>query len=319
MTETIVWDEPAKRFYETGLDHGVLYLMDADDGTYPEGVAWNGLTAITEKPSGAEATPLYADNIKYLNLIAIEEFGATIEAFIYPQEFGLCDGSVEPVVGLVLGQQSRQTFGLAYRTVLGNDAEGNEYGYKLHLIYGAKAAPSEKAYGTINDTPNAISFSWEVTTTPASVTDHKPVSSIIIDSTRVDGTKLATLEAILFGPTEGHPRLPLPDEVISVLTLTAPDALAVTASPLDEATGVAVDANIVLTFNIAIAEEAILVMSAAGAIKAVTRSWDTNHKVLTLDPTTNFAGTTVYIVALTGVVDVYGQALAAAVVNFTTT
>ena len=177
----LVWDETGKRFYETGVDHGVLYPM-GDDGKYGKGVAWNGLISVSESPSGAEATPLYADNIKYLNLMSAEEFAATIEAYTYPDEFAACDGSAEVATGIMIGQQSRKTFGLAYRTVIGNDVQGNDLGYKIHLIYGCLAAPSEKGYQTINDSPEAITFSWEVSTTPVEVPNFKPTATLIIDS-----------------------------------------------------------------------------------------------------------------------------------------
>lgn len=212
----IVWDETSKRFYETGVKQGVLYPQDST-GAYPKGVAWNGLTAVTESPSGAEATALYADDIKYLNLISAEEFGATIEAYTYPDEFGACNGEAELVPGVSLGQQKRQAFGLSYRTVLGNDVAGNDYGYKLHLIYGATAAPSEKAYASINDSPEAITFSWEVTTVPVSVNGFKPTACITIDSTKVDEGKLAALEAILYGSESEEARLPLPDEIATIM------------------------------------------------------------------------------------------------------
>ena len=212
----LVWDQTGERFYETGVKQGVLYLQGTG-GTYPKGVAWNGLTAVTESPSGAEATPIYADDIKYLNLVSAEEFGATIEAYTYPDEFAQCDGSAEIAAGVMIGQQSRKIFGLSYKTTLGNDTDGNDYGYKLHIIYGALAAPSEKGYATINDSPEAITFSWEVTTTPVSVTGFKPTASITIDSTKVDDTKLAALEAILYGGTETEARLPLPDEIAALV------------------------------------------------------------------------------------------------------
>lgn len=208
----IVWDETGKRFYETGVKNGVLYPQ-GEGGTYNKGVAWNGLTAVTESPSGAEANPLYADDIKYLNLMSAEEFGATIEAYTYPDEFAACDGSAELAPGVVIGQQTRQAFGMCYRTVLGNDVKNNDYGYKLHLIYGALAAPSEKAYNSINDSPEAITFSWEVTTTPVAVDGLKPTASLTIDSTKVDKDKLTELEAILYGSDSEEPRLPLPDEI----------------------------------------------------------------------------------------------------------
>lgn len=219
----IVWDKTGERYYETGVKNGVLYVQDSS-GSYPKGVAWNGLTAITESPSGAEATSLYADDMKYLNLTSAEEFGATVEAYTYPDEFAECDGSATLVEGVTIGQQTRKTFGLCYRTALGNDVQNEAYGYKLHIIYGAKAAPSEKAYSTINDSPEAITFSWELTTTPVNVTGAKVTACITIDSTKVDPTKLAALEKILYGSDEApatEPRLPLPDEIKSLMTAQA--------------------------------------------------------------------------------------------------
>ena len=211
----IVWDATGERLYETGVDRGVLYPQVT--GAYPKGVAWNGLTNVTESPSGAEATPLYADNIKYLNLYSAEEFGATIEAYMYPEEFEACDGSASIANGVTVGQQTRQAFGLCYRTVVGNDTEGEAHGYKLHLIYGAVASPSEKAYGTINDSPEAITFSWEVTTTPVNVTGMKPTACVIIDSPKADPEKLSALEDILYGKDEAEARLPLPDEIKTLM------------------------------------------------------------------------------------------------------
>ena len=213
----LTWDTTGDRLYETGIKKGVLYPQSAL-GTYPLGVAWNGLTAVTESPSGAEPTPIYADDIKYLSLMSAEEFGATIEAYTYPDEFAACDGSASLTEGVTIGQQARQSFGLSYRTTLGNDVVGEAYGYKLHLIYGAMATPSDKAYSTINDSPEAITMSWEVTTTPVAVTGFKPTASITIDSTKVDATKLAALEKILYGDTEAA-RLPLPDEVKTLMTV----------------------------------------------------------------------------------------------------
>lgn len=216
----LTWDTTGERYYETGVKQGVLYPIQAD-GKYTKGVAWNGLTAVTESPSGAEATALYADDIKYLNLLSNEEFGATIEAYTYPDEFADCDGSAALATGVMIGQQKRKTFGLCYRTTLGNDVDGNDYGYKLHLIYGCLAAPSEKAYATINDSPEAITFSWEVSTTPVNVAGFKPTSQITIDSTKADETKLAALEDILYGKdgdTSAEPRLPLPDEVATLMS-----------------------------------------------------------------------------------------------------
>lgn len=221
----LVWDKTGEHYYETGVKNGVLYPMSAS-GTYPKGVAWNGLTAVTESPSGAEPTALYADDIKYLNLMSNEEFGATIEAYTYPDEFAECDGSASLTEGVYIGQQARKTFGLCYRTTLGNDAKGNDYGYKLHIIYGAMASPSEKAYSTINDSPDAITFSWELSTTPVAVANFKPTASLTIDSTKVDPQKLAELEEILYGKDGTgednsvgavDPRLPLPDEIATLM------------------------------------------------------------------------------------------------------
>ena len=217
----ITWDNAGERYYETGVKMGVLYPIQTG-GVYNTGVAWNGLTAVTESPSGAEATALYADDIKYLNLMSNEEFGATIEAYTYPDEFAECDGSVALTEGVMIGQQKRKTFGLCYRTTIGNDVDGNDYGYKLHLIYGCLAAPSEKAFSTINDSPEAITFSWEVSTTPVNVKGFKPTSQITIDSTKVNKDKLSALEDILYGKngdggSATEPRLPLPDEVAELM------------------------------------------------------------------------------------------------------
>lgn len=213
----LVWDETGKRFYETGVKNGVLYPQDAA-GAYPKGVAWNGLTAVTQSPSGAEATPLYADDMKYLNLYSAEEFGATVEAYTYPDEFAECDGSAELTTGVMIGQQPRKAFGLVYKTIIGNDVKNNKYGYKLHLIYGAMASPSEKAYATINDSPEAITFSWEITTTPVSVAGFEPTAYIEIDSTKADPTKLAQLEEKLFGSEALEATLPLPNEIATLMT-----------------------------------------------------------------------------------------------------
>lgn len=216
----LVWDATGEHRYETGVDHGVLYQVDAS-GKYVNGVAWNGLTSVSESPSGAEAQKQYADNMNYLTLYSAEEFGATVEAFTYPDEFEQNDGSATPVAGVRVGQQPRKSFGMSYRTKVGNDVAGDDYGYKLHLLYGCRAAPSERGYSTINDSPEAITFSWELSTTPVQVTGYEPTSQLTIVSTDfADETakaKLTALENILYGTESAEPRLPLPDEVISIL------------------------------------------------------------------------------------------------------
>ena len=212
----LVWDQAGERLYETGVRNGVLYPMGAN-GVYGTGVAWNGLTQVSESPSGAEPTALYADDIKYLNLMSAEEFGATIEAYTYPDEFMECDGSASIATGAVIGQQNRKLFGLCYRTTIGNDTDGTDHGYKIHIIYGCQASPSEKAYSTIDDSPEAITFSWEISTTPVEVTGFKPTATVIIDSTKVDTAKLATLEAALYGGENTEARLPMPNEIATML------------------------------------------------------------------------------------------------------
>jgi hypothetical protein len=220
----LTWDQVGERFYETGVDKGVLYLNDA--GVYGRGYAWNGLTTVTESPSGAEANAQYADNIKYLNLLSAEEFGGTIEAFTYPEEFAVCDGTAVPEAGVYIGMQNRKTFGLCYRTRRGNDTDGNDHGYKLHLVYGAQASPSEKAYATVNDSPEPIAFSWEFTTTAVAVgvvdgVTYKPTSIITIDSTKVAAAALRALEDELYGTNAVAPSLPLPAEVIGIFAAEA--------------------------------------------------------------------------------------------------
>lgn len=211
----LVWDLIGERFYETGVDHGVLYMPDAT-GKYAKGVAWNGLTTVTESPTGAESTAQYADNIKYLNLISVEEFGGTIEAFTYPDEWAEYDGLAVPSEGVFVGQQPRKMFGLSYRTRVGNDVEGDQHGYKLHLVYGCIASPSEKAYNTVNDSPEAITFSWTISTTPVPVTGYKPTSLIVVDSTIVEASALTALETKLYGGAAAEAELPTPDEVIAL-------------------------------------------------------------------------------------------------------
>lgn len=216
----LVWDKTSERLYETGVDRGVLYPFNSLTSAYDKGVAWNGLTGVSESPSGAEPTALYADNGKYLTLMSAEEYACTIEAYTYPAEFGECDGSAEIADGVSIGQQTRKTFGFCYRTLIGNDTDGQDHGYKLHLVYGGLASPSEKSYTSVNDSPEAMTLSWEVSTTPVSVSGFKPTASITIDSTKADPTCLAALEAILYGGDEpdATARLPLPDEIKTVMT-----------------------------------------------------------------------------------------------------
>lgn len=314
----LVWDKVGERFFETGVKNGVLYPMNTS-GAYPNGVVWNGLTGVTEKPSGAESTPLYADDTKYLNLLSAEEFSASLEAYTYPEEFELCDGTAQLADGVTIGQQSRKPFGLVYKTALGNDVAGSDLGYKLHIIYGAQAAPSEKGYKTINDSPEAISFSWELTTTPVPVTGHKPTASLVIDSTKVDAANLLALETILFGDVGVDPRLPMPDEIAALFAGAAPSALTLsTVVPTDAATGIAVASNMTLTFNNKVLEETILVTSAAGALVTTTKTWDATGKILTIHPTSNLSASTMYLVTVAGVVDIYNQTLAPVVKKFTT-
>ena len=315
----LTWDQLGERLYETGVKKGVLYPQNPDDGTYPLGVAWNGLTTVTESPSGAESTALYADDAKYLNLISAEQFGCSIEAYTYPDEFAVCDGSAELSTGVVIGQQTRQPFGLSYKTSLGNDLEGVDYGYKLHIVYGCVAAPSEKAYATINDSPEAITFSWTVTTTPVEVTNYKPTATIIIDSTKVNAGKLEDLEDMLYGTVGAAPYLPLPSVVAALFTEATPSAVSYTVDPTDNSTGKNINSNIVITFNNAILEEAIVVTDELGGIVAGSKSWDTAHKILTFNPTADLTADTLYIVTIGGVIDIYNQVLAASVVNFHTT
>lgn len=317
----IVWDKVSERIYETGVENGVLYVIS--DGGYGAGVPWNGLINVSEKPTGAEPNPLYADNRKYLNLISKEELEATIEAYTYPEEFEVCDGLGELEDGVLIGQQARREFGFAYKTVKGNDVDGNKYGYKLHIVYGALAKPSEKGYGTINDKPEAMTFSWDVTTTPVEVViDGKTYSTanLVIDSTKVDSEKLATLEGILFGTTNSDPRLPLPDEITTLFASAPPSAVALsTIVPADGEPAAAINSDIVITFNNAISKGVIIVATADGDIVEGAESWDATAKMYTFNPTENLATDTDYVVTIGGVVDVYGQALVSTVKNFTTT
>jgi len=269
----LTWDAIGERFYETGVDHGVLYSPDAS-GVYASGVAWNGLTSVSESPSGAEANAQYADNIKYLNLISAEEFGATIEAFTYPPEFAPFDGLAAPADGVVVGQQPRKSFGLSYRTKVGNDVDGDSHGYKLHLVYGCQASPSEKAYNTINDSPEAITFSWEITTTPVPVTGYSPTSLIVVDSTQVDPTALATLEGLLYGGA-GAASLPMPDEVLALFGTGAGVATGATAGSPGS-----------FTPSGAVAPADVAALTSQGIVASPTTAWTTGQYVQTATAST---------------------------------
>lgn len=212
----LVFNNVGERLFETGVKNGVLYVM-GDDGTYENGVVWNGLTAVTESPSGAETTPLYADDVKYVVIYAAEEFGATVEAYTYPEEFEECDGSASIFEGITIGQQTRKSFGMCYKTSVGNDVQGQDFGYKIHIIYGAKAAPSEKSYSTINDSPEAVTFSWELSTVPVPVEGFNPTATMVIDSTRVPAEKMTLIENKLYGTEDTEATLPLPGELLALL------------------------------------------------------------------------------------------------------
>lgn len=314
----LTWDQSGERLYEIGVRNGVLYPQ-ANDGSYPLGVAWNGLSAITESPSGAEPTAIYADDIKYLNILSAEEFGATIEAYTYPDEFALLDGSAALETGVMIGQQDRATFGLCYRTAIGNDITGLSYGYKLHLIYGAVARPSEKGYQTVNDSPEAITFSWEIATTPVNVAGKRPTATLVIDSTKVNSATLLALEDLLYGTAGSDPRMPLPAEIAALFTAGAPDPIALSSIvPADLEAAAAIDANVVLTFNNPIQSDSVVVVSAGGAVVGGTKTWTVGDTVLTFNPTSNFAPGTTYIVTIASVVDVYGQTLDTVTKTFTT-
>lgn len=311
------WNEAGKKTYETGVSKGVVY--PAVSGAYPLGVAWDGLTGVTESPSGAEAKPMYANNIKWLNLISAESFGATITAFMYPDEFGILNGEASVAGGVTIGQQSRGVFGLSYETILGNDSDGKKYGYKIHLVYGAQVAPSEKAYATENDSPEPINMSWSVSTTPVEVSGYDPTATLVIDSTKTDAAKLEILKGILRGTASADARLPLPEEVISIVGGAAVSVIELSSIvPASNAVGVAVGASIVLTFNNKIQKEAITVVSASNGLVATTKTWNAAGTVLTIKPTANLASSTKFFVTIAGVADIYNQALPTVVNSFTT-
>lgn len=313
----IVWDATGQKFAEAGIKNGVLFPMV--DGSYAAGVAWNGLTSVGEAPTGAEASPFYADNQKYLEIMSAEEFAGTIGCYTYPDEFKSCIGEGSLTTGISIGQQSHSKFGFSYRTEIVNDTEGVDFGYKIHLVYNALAGISSRDHTTINDSPAFEELSFDFTATKVNVTGAKPTAHLVIDSSKVDAATMAALETILYGAAGVDPRLPLPDEIKDLFVGGAPSALALSSIvPADAATGVAVAANIVFTFNNKINTEEIVVMSAAGAIIAGSRAWDATGKILTFDPTVNLTAATTYLVAVAGVEDIYGQTLANSVKKFTT-
>lgn len=313
----LAWDQAGEKLFETGASKAVVF--PSVGGVYPTGVAWNGFTGFTESPSGAEAKALWANNVKYLSLTSAEEFGGTITAFMYPDVFGELNGEKQVAQGVRIGQQKRGIFGLTYQTIIGNDTDGNDHGYKIHLVYGAQAAPSEKAYKTANDAPEANDMSWPITTTPVTVAGFKPTATLVVDSTTTDPVKLAALEDILYGTDSIDARMPLPDEVVELIGGAVPSALALSSTtPVDAATAVAVGASVVLTFNNKIAKESIIVTSDAGVVIACTKTVDAAGKVLTFKPASNLSAATKYLVAVVGVSDIYNQTLAPVVKKFTT-
>lgn len=313
----LVWDQVGEKTYETGVSNGVLY--PAVGGTYPAGVPWNGLISVKESPSGAEAKPIYADNKKYLNIISAEDFGATIEAYTYPVEFDALNGIKELAAGLKVAQQKRGVFGLCYKTLIGNDTEDTKYGYKYHFIYGAQAAPSEKSYRTTTESTEAMTMSWTISTTAVEVAGSDPSAIVTVDSTSIDPAKLAIIEDIIYGTESTTARLPLPDELASIIGGGAVTSLALsTVVPADNATAVAVGASVVLTFNNKISAEAITVVSATGSLIACNKTVDATGKILTFKPVSNLTASTKYFVTLAGVSDIYNQTLTTVVKSFTT-
>ena len=313
----LVWDAIGERFAEAGVKNGVLFPMVG--GVYGAGVAWNGLTSVGEAPTGAEASPFYADNQKYLEIMSAEEFAGTIGCYTYPDAFKSCIGEGSLVAGISVGQQTHTKFGFVYRTEIVNDTEGVDFGYKLHLVYNCLAGISSRDHTTINDSPAFEELSFDFTATKVNVTGAKPTAHLVIDSSKVDSATMAAFETILFGAEGVDPRLPLPDEIKALFVGGVPSAVSVTTVPADGASGVAVNANVVLTFNNAIVNEAIVVTSDEGVIVAGSKTWDTTGKILTFNPTANLSASTTYLVTIAGVVDIYGQLLAGSVVDFTTT
>lgn len=273
----LTWDDTGKRFYEAGVDHGVLYPLNPATSAYDLGIAWNGLTAVNEKPGGAASNPQFADNIKYLNLLSAETFAGTIQAFTYPEEFGACDGTATPTVGVHVGQQGRQTFGLCYRTKIGNDVSGN-LGVKLHLVYGCLASPSEKDYATINDSPAAVGFSWDFDSSPIVVTGMAPTSLLIIDSTKVDPTAFSSLEDLLYGTISVDPQLPPPDTIIALFEATV-TSITLTAPTFDGAHTITIPSEAGVTYRVdGVIHAAGAQLLTSGQKKVVTATPNAGYK-----------------------------------------
>ena len=314
----IIWDESGKRIYETALKNGILYPQ-SPNGSYPMGYCWNGLTAVNESPSGAESNPLYADSIKYADLISAEVFAATVEAYMYPDEFAACDGSIEIAPGVTVTQQTRKAFGLVYVSLIGNDVAGTDLGYKINIIYGAKAAPSEKSRATVNDSPEAMTLSWELSTTPVSVPGLKPTAMMVINSTKIPADKLKLLEDVLYGTDTTDPRLPLPNEIMEICEGSVPGALSIASIvPADGSSTATTTSTVVITFSNRISADAVMMMTNTGVIVPVTKTLDTTGKIMTITPTDDLASATTYLVSVSGIVDIYGGKLEPTVKKFTT-
>ena len=316
----LIWDDIGEKIAEAGIKNGVLYPMAA--GVYGTGVAWNGLTSVSEAPTGAEASPFYADNRKYLEIMSEEEFAGTIGCYTYPDEFKPCIGEVELHAGVSVSQQRHVPGGFCYRTEIVNDTDGAEHGFKLHMVYNSLFGVSARDHKTLNESPELEEMSFEFTATKVPVTGAKPTAHFIIDSTKIpvgSAANLAALELILYGSEGVDPRLPLPDEIVALFASAAPAAIALdTIVPADDAPSIAVDSTIVITFNNQISREAIVVTGANGTIVAGVKTWDVSKKIFTFTPSAPLTAATVYLVTVGGVVDIYGQTLAAVVKNFTT-
>lgn len=313
----LLWDQIGERIAEAGVDRGVLYPFATT--TFGSGVAWNGLTSVNEAPTGGEPSPFYADNRKYLELMSEEEYAGSIGCFTYPSEFQACLGEVELTPGMVVAQQTHKLFAFSYRTKIINDTNGLDYGYKIHIVYNALAGVASKDHTTMNESPELEELSFDFTTTKIDVTGGKPTSHLILDSTKVDSAKLAALELILYGNDGVEPRVPTPDEIAAIFISAAPSAIALsTIVPAANAPAVVISSDLVLTFNNKIAEESILLTTAAGVLVACTKTWDVAGKVLTIHPTANMAASTVHLVTIAGVADIYNQTLAPSVSKFTT-